>query len=97
MTSSPPSPPAALTSASVLLSIVIFVCATLVSASSSHTPENVIKSENDHLVNVVCETRVWKLLDTAVTVPFFTSPLKASLSPMLQTLTPVNGTLEVCL
>jgi hypothetical protein len=95
----PSSPSAALTSASVLTwSLLVIMHATVGSAasnSSSHSPVHAnVKAENDHLVNVICETRVWTLLDTLVTVPFLAAPVKASRSPMLQGFTPASGTLE---
>jgi hypothetical protein len=90
------SPPAALPSASVLISLLL-VYATVgsASASSSHPPVHV-KSENDHLVDVICDTRTWTLNETNVSVPFFTHPMRASRHIALQFLSPVSGTLEVC-
>ena len=96
------SPAAAVTSASVVLtwSLLVIMHATVgsaSSASSSHpAPVHNVKSENDHLVNVLCGTRVWNLLDTSVTAPFLSSPVMASRVPLLQRCTPVVGTIEVC-
>ena len=90
--SSPPLPLVRL----VLLLHLIIVHATVCSASNTRTPENV-KSEDDStsLVAAICQTKRFILLDTAVTVPFFASPVRASRSSMLQRFTPVDGTLEV--
>ena len=85
--SSPPSP---------LVQLVLLLLLVIVHASSTRTPEHV-KSEDDStsLAAAICQTKLFILLDTAVSVPFFASPVRASRSPMLQRFTPVNGTLEV--
>ena len=80
----------------------LLMCATLVFCETPGAPPALVLSSknatNDQLVRAVCENR-WTLLDTYVSLgqgANSDSLVKASLSPVLASFAPLNGTLQVC-